>query len=92
MRGEGFGDLVAYAHDGVEGGHGLLENHGDVAAAALAHGFFGEGEEVGAIEADAAGDAGVGAEETENGERGDGFSGAGFADQAEGFAVGDGEA
>ena len=26
---EGFGDLVADAHDRVEGGHGLLKDHGD---------------------------------------------------------------
>ncbi len=30
---EGFGDLVADAHDRVEGGHGFLKDHGDVAAA-----------------------------------------------------------
>ncbi len=29
-------DLVADGHDGVESGHGLLENHGDIVAANLA--------------------------------------------------------
>lgn len=43
---DGFGDLGAYGHDGIEGGHGLLEDHGYVAAPVAAHGFGWEGEEV----------------------------------------------
>ena len=41
---DGFGDLVADGHDRIEGGHGFLKDHGDVAAAVAAHGGFGEGE------------------------------------------------
>ena len=33
MNPEGFCDLVAYLHGGVEGGHGILENHADFPAA-----------------------------------------------------------
>ncbi len=46
MGADGFGDLGADLHDGVEGGHGLLEDHGDLAAADAAHGGVGFGEEV----------------------------------------------
>jgi hypothetical protein len=28
MGQDGFGDLVSDTHDGIEGGHGLLEDHG----------------------------------------------------------------
>src|SRR5215469_2206036 len=77
---DGFGDLLAYGHDGVEGGHGLLEDHGDIAAAVAAHGFFGEGQERGSGEGDVAGSGGGGREQAEDGEGGGGFSGAGFAD------------
>ena len=34
------GDLIADAHDGIEGGHRLLKNHGDARAAELAHRFI----------------------------------------------------
>ena len=84
---DGFGDLGADGHDGVEGGHGLLEDHGDVAAAVAAHGWFGEGEEgIVPSKGDVAGDLGGWGEEAEDGERGGGFAGAGLADEAEGFA------
>ena len=56
---EGFGDLVADAQDRVEGGHGLLEDHGDAAAAEAAHGRLGEGEEGLAVEGDGAGHGGA---------------------------------
>lgn len=90
VRLDGFGDLSSDGHDGVEGGHGFLEDHGDVAAAVTAHSGFGEGEQGLAVEGDGAGDAHVGGdaggEEAEDGEGGGGFSGARFADQAEGLA------
>ena len=43
---DGFGDLVADAHDRVERGHGLLKNHGDARAAELAHVIVGKLEEI----------------------------------------------
>jgi hypothetical protein len=36
VREDSFGDLVADTHDRVEGGHGLLENHGNARSAKLA--------------------------------------------------------
>jgi len=88
---DGFGDLVADAHDGVEGGHGFLEDHGDAAATVGAHFLFWEGEEVFAVEENFAGGDGVGREQAEDGEGCCGFAGAGFADEAEDFAGRDGE-
>jgi len=86
------GYLLAHAHDGVERGHGLLEDHGDVAAADGADLSGGEGGEIAGVEEDVAGDGGVGSEQAEDGEGGGGFAGAGFADEGEGFAGSDGEA
>jgi hypothetical protein len=37
---DSFGDLRTDAHDRVERGHGFLEDHGDVGAAATTHGGF----------------------------------------------------
>ena len=42
VREHGFGNLVADAHDRVEGGHRLLKNHGDLRAPEEAHGIVGE--------------------------------------------------
>ena len=83
---DGFGDLGSDGHDGVEGGHGLLEDHGDVAATVAAHGFFGEGEEGFSRKGNVSSDLSGGWEEAEDAEGGGGFAGAGFADEAEGFA------
>jgi hypothetical protein len=83
---DGFGDLGADGHDRVEGGHGLLEDHGDIAASVAAHGGLGEGEERLTVEADLAGGLGVWGEEAEDSERGGGLAGAGFAYEAEGLA------
>ena len=88
---DGFSDLGADLHDGIEGGHGLLEDHGDITAAEAAQGGFGFGEEVAVVELDLAGEGGGGREEAEEGERGGGLAGAGFTDEAEGFAGGEGE-
>jgi hypothetical protein len=86
MSADGFGDLLANGHDGVEGGHGLLEDHGDVAAAVFAHGFGGDGEQVFSGKGNiSSGLAGV-REEAEDGERGGGFAGTGLAYEPEGLA------
>ena len=84
------------AHDGVQRGHGLLEDHGDVAAAAAAHLGLGEGQQVdwggryaarpGRSKEDAAADLGLGGEQAQQGKRGGGLARAGLADQAEGLA------
>ena len=88
---DSFGDLGADGHDRVEGGHGLLEDHGDLAAAMVAHGFGREIEEILAVETDLAGDSGGVGEQAQEGERGGGFAGSGLADEAEGLACGEGE-
>ena len=46
------GDLRTYRHYRIERGHGLLEDHGDAAAAMTAHRFIRQGEQILAIEAD----------------------------------------
>ncbi len=53
---DGFDDLIADGEDGVEAGHGLLEDHGDFVAANLAHLSLGESEQVPAFEEDLASD------------------------------------
>jgi hypothetical protein len=86
---EGFGEDLADRHAGIEGGVGVLEDDGDVAAEAAEVAGW-EGEEVyrlrgvrGGVGKGAAG----GFDEAEE-EAGEGaFSGAGFADEAEGLAA-----
>lgn len=83
---DSFGDLCAYRHDRIEGGHGFLEDHGDVAAAVVSHGCFGEVEEGLSCKGNVSSDLGGGREEAEEGEGGGGFAGAGFSDEAEGLS------
>jgi molybdopterin converting factor small subunit len=96
VRQESLRDLVANAHDGIESGHGLLKDHGDARAAELPHGAVRKrGEVAGRAvfgEQDVAGDAGLRRKQPHDGEGGDRFSGAGFADQPKDFAGSDGEA
>jgi len=96
MSENGLRDLVADAHDRVEGGHGFLENHGDARPAKLAQLIGGQvgqmcGGAVAVLKSDFARDDGGGREQAHDGERGDGFSGARFADQSEHFAGSDRE-
>ena len=53
-------DLPADGHDRVERGHRLLEDHGDVVAADLAHGRLVEADEVAPVELDGAADDAAG--------------------------------
>ncbi len=87
MDGEGLGEDVADGHARIERGVGILED--DLHAAAEgAHGGGGGGRQRVAFEEDF---AGGGFDEAEQ-HAGDGaLAGAGFADQAEGFAGCDGE-
>ena len=85
MDGEGFGEDLADRHAGVEGGVGVLEDDGDVAAeAAELEGGGGVGW---VVEDMAAG----GLDEAEEDAGEGGLAGAGFADEAEGLAAGEGE-
>ena len=84
---EGFGEDVADAHARVEGREGILKD--DLHAATYAAEVAGfEGEEVDGIVGDL---AGGGLDEAEEHAGDGGFSRAGLADEAEGFAAVDGE-
>ena len=90
--GEVFAHLLLDGEDGVEGGEGLLRDEGDVAAEEGAASRGGHGGEVGAVE----GQDALGGGEAWRHELGDGaadhaFAGAGFADEAEDLAGGEGE-
>ena len=91
-----FGDLVSHAHDGVECGHGLLEDHGHERAAELAHGGVVEGSEIACVrivgEYDFPVDLGLWREKAHDGQRGHRFSRTRFPHEAEDFAASDGEA
>jgi len=73
-----FGDLVSHAHDGVECGHGLLEDHGHERAAELAHGIVVERSEIARLiivgEYDFPVDLGLWREQAHDGQRGHRFS------------------
>lgn len=76
-------EMIADRADGIEGAAVVLEDHGDVAAAhgrALAR---REGKKISIEQLDTTGDAGVGSEQTEQGEREDGLARAGLADEAD---------
>lgn len=92
MEENGFEDLVADGVDGVEAGHGFLEDHGDFVAADGAHCFFVVVEEVLALEVDGAAvvSAGGRGDELECAHGGDGFAAAGFANDGEGLLGVDG--
>ena len=88
MESQDVANLTTYFEDGVEGGHGFLEDHGDIVAANFTHGGFAEFEHVLASEENAVGfDAAWGlGDESHDGEGGDAFAAAAFADEGEGFA------
>ena len=85
-------DLLADLHDRIERGHRLLEDHGNVAAAYLAHLLVRKGKQVTALEQHAApGDAaGRLGEEAHDGERGHRFAATGFAHDGDDLAALDG--
>ena len=82
-------DLIAHGVDRVEGGHGLLENHGDAVAADVAHLGRRQGEKILPLEADAAaGDAaGRLLDQTHDGQGGHALAAPAFAHDAEGLAA-----
>jgi len=97
VRQHGFGNLVPNAHNRVEGGHRFLKDHGDAGAAETTELFRAESREIrgmgfAVLKGHISGDVGGGGKQTHDGERGDGLSGAGFADQAKDFSGGDREA
>jgi hypothetical protein len=77
----------------VQRGHRLLEHHGDVGAADAPEALLRQGEQVRALEQDAAtGMGGAPVEEAQDREGGDRLARAGFADEGQGLAGGDAEA
>lgn len=90
-----FLNLRANAHDGIQRGHRLLKNHGDLAAADGAPVvFFVEFGQIfwrafGCGEQSFAGDASAGRKQAHEGERKHGLAATGFADEAERFAGSD---
>ena len=83
---EGFFHLFAHRHDGIEGGHGFLEDHADLIALKAAQLFAGHGEKVLTIEHDLSTDLHFAAiDKTENGAGGDRLAGTGFADNTHNF-------
>ena len=82
-----FDELVADQHRGIERGHRLLIDHGDLRAADLAQFLFAHRAHVAAHELDlAAGDGAVLAHILHDGERHGRLAAARFADDADRFA------
>ena len=86
---ERLGDLAADGEHGIEGGHRLLEDHGDAVAADVADLVLVDLEEVFALEPDFAVDdaAGRRRDEAQEGEGGDALAAAALADEADGLAL-----
>jgi len=84
MRAERLGDLLAHRVDGVERGHRLLEDDGDLLAADEAHRSGVERHEIAALPENPPGDdaAGRHRDQLQHGMGGDGLAAAGFADDA----------
>ena len=77
---------VAHRVDGCQRGKRVLEHHGDVTAAVLAHGFVAEAQQLFAFEAHGTGDVRGFGQEPHDGHGRDGLTGTGFAHDAQGFA------
>ena len=86
MRQKSFCHLVAHAHDGIERGHRLLEDHGHAEAAQLLQLVRRGRGQFAALQLNAAGDPCLWRQKAHDGQRGDAFTGAGFAHQGVGFA------
>ena len=87
-------DLVAHPHNGVQGGHGILKDHGDLIAADLSQLAVLHLEQILPVEEDlSAADLGGGlGQKPQNGQGGGGLARAGLAHQTQGLALFDGEA
>ena len=82
---QGLRNLVSNGKYRVQGGHGLLENHGDPVAPELPHFLFGQGQKVLAVKDDAAAlvPAGGRVHQTHDRQAGDAFAAAGFTHNAQ---------
>ena len=93
MQGEGLDELVDNLEVGIEGGHGILEDHRDALAANGEEVFLVGRQEIMAVEEGFAvvNFSGGFGDQSEEGVAGDGLAGAGFANDAESFALFDSE-
>ena len=82
MQAQGLRGLHAYLQYRIERGHGLLEDHGDMAAPQGAHLFRGHGAQVAAAEQDTAADMGIFGQQMQDGAGREAFAATGFAHQA----------
>ena len=89
MQLDDLGNLVAHREHGVEGRHGVLENHRDFLAAHLAHFLGTHFEQILVLEEDFARDhlAGRRGDEAHHAEGGGGLAGAGLAHEADGLSA-----
>jgi hypothetical protein len=87
-----FGQLPPDAHQRVESGERLLEDHGETVAAQLRQGAVGAADQLRAVEPDAAGGLGAVRQQSEHGQRGERLARTGRADQPEPPALGELEA
>ena len=84
-----FGDLPAHWHGGIEGAHGILENHGHITAPAGDHFFFFQRDQILPREQDLPFlDAAPFAENLQHALAENGFAAAGFSYQRQGFPLG----
>ena len=87
MNLQGFADLTLHGEHRVQGGHGLLEDHGDLVAADVVHLLVGAVENVFAVEGDAAAfNIAVAVQQLDNAHGGHALAGAGLTYNAQGFA------
>ena len=84
MRLEYLRDLIANREDGVERGHGILEDHGHFAAPEQPHLGFGQHQDVDSLEQNApGGDSPRKPHQPQQRQRGNRFSAAAFADETD---------
>ena len=87
LQQHGLGNLLADTDNGVQGGQGVLENHGDLVAPDLAHILLGNLQQIPAVIDDlAALNNGVARQNTQDGLGGDGLAGTGLAHHSQGLA------
>ena len=82
------GDLLTDAHNGVQRGQRILEDHSDFIATDLVHFLFGDLQQILTVINDlAAFDDGVAGQDAHNGTAGNGLTGAGLANDGQGLAA-----
>ena len=91
MAHQHFGQLAADFHVRCERRHMVLEDHGHTVAADGVEARSGRRQQISAAEPRLAGGTAVGRQQAHGGHEGLAFTGAGFADDAEAFALGHGQ-